>query len=166
MPDAVLLRLSAQIVSAHVGHNSLHVDELPAIIRSVYDALDQVGTPTPAAGSLTPAVPIKKSVFPSYIVCLEDGKKLKLLKRHLQVSYGMTPREYRAKWRLPESYPMVAPDYAARRSVMAKEKGLGRSTPARPAAGVAVQKIAEGVRGKKQGRKARAAVESETPPGN
>jgi predicted transcriptional regulator len=82
MPDSDLLRLSAQIVSAHIWHNSVHADELPTFIRSVYEALEQVGTPTPAAEPLTPAVPIKKSVFPSHIVCLEDGKRLKMLKRH------------------------------------------------------------------------------------
>jgi len=152
MPDNELLRLSAQIVSAHVGHNSVHAAELPAFIRTVYEALNQVGTPTPDAEPLIPAVPIKKSVFPGYIVCLEDGKKLKMLKRHLQSSYGMTPDDYRAKWGLPYSYPMTAPDYAARRSELAKENGLGR-VPEKLAIEVPVQKVAEGGRGRKPGRK-------------
>jgi len=160
MPDNDLLRLSAQIVSAHVGHNSIHADELPAFIRSVYEALSHVGAPTPTAEPLTPAVPIKKSVFPSYIVCLEDGKKLKMLKRHLQASYGMTPDDYRARWGLPDSYPMTAPDYSARRSELAKENGLGR-LPEQPATEVPVQKVPEGVRGRKPGRKKAAALEQE-----
>ena len=146
-------------LSRPIGHNSVHADELPTFIRSVYEALEQVGTPTPAAEPLTPAVPIRKSVFPSYIVCLEDGKKLQMLKRHLQASYGMTPADYRAKWGLPDSYPMTAPDYAARRSALAKENGLGR-VPKQPAVEVPVQKIAEGVRGKKPGRKKATAAEA------
>ena len=155
MPDNDLLRLSAQIVSAHIGHNIIQADELPAFIRSVYDALHRAGAPALAAGSLIPAVPIKKSVFPSYIVCLEDGKKLKTLKRHLQTSYGMTPGDYRAKWRLPDSYPMVAADYAAHRSAIAKKIGLGRDLE-QPASEVPVRKIAEGTRGKKPRRKSTA----------
>ncbi len=159
MPDNELLRLSAQIVSAHVGHNSVHAAELPAFIRTVYEALHQAGTPAPQAEPLIPAVPIKKSVFPGYIVCLEDGKKLKMLKRHLQTAYDMTPDEYRAKWGLPDSYPMVAPDYAARRSELAKENGLGR-VPEKPVVEMPVQKAVEGVRGRKPGRK-KAAPEPE-----
>lgn len=157
MPDNTLLRLSAQIVAAHAGHNRVSTNELPAFIRIVYEALHQVGTPKPAAETLMPAVPIKKSVFSSYLVCLEDGKKLKMLKRHLQTVYGMTPDDYRAKWSLPNSYPMVAPDYSARRSVLAKEIGLGRS-PDEIGAEIPVQKIAEGVRGKKPKQKKTAAA--------
>ena len=163
MSDNDLLRLSAQIISAHIGHSTVHADELPALIRSVYEALNQVGTPTPETEPLTPAVPIKKSVFPSYIVCLEDGKKLKMLKRHLQTAYGMTPDDYRVKWGLPDSYPMVAPDYAARRSVLAKESGLGR-VPEKPAVDVPVQKIAAGVRGRKPGRKKVVSTDADTVP--
>jgi predicted transcriptional regulator len=128
-------------------------------VTLLYEALNRVGTPTPVAEPLTPAVPIRKSVFPSYIVCLEDGKKLKMLKRHLQASYGMTPADYRAKWGLPDSYPMTAPDYAAHRSALAKENGLG-CVPVQPAVEVLVQKIAEGVRGRKPGRKKAAAAEA------
>lgn len=132
-PD--LLKLTAQIVSAHVGHNIVNAGDIPGLIRQVYQALssardnrDQVSQAATApvrADRPEPAVQITKSVFPSYIVCLEDGKKLKMLKRHLQTSYGMTPEQYRAKWGLPPEYPMVAPDYAAKRSSLAKAIGLG-----------------------------------------
>jgi predicted transcriptional regulator len=125
-PD--LLQLTAQIVSAHVTKNSVPPDGLPALINTVYATLATAGTDaTPAsAEKQQPAVPIKKSVFPDHIVCLEDGKKLKMLKRHLATSYNMTPAAYREKWGLPSSYPMVAPDYAAKRSTLAKSIGLGR----------------------------------------
>jgi predicted transcriptional regulator len=111
--------------------NRVPAEDLPPLIRKVYAALSSVdGRPedTAAAGpeAPTPAVPIKKSVFPDYIVCLEDGKKLKMLKRHLQAAYGMTPAQYRERWKLPQEYPMVAPNYTTRRSVLAKESGLGR----------------------------------------
>ena len=135
LPSPDLLKLTAQIVSAHVGHNIVKADDIPGLIRQVYQALctardnkDTVGPATAApvrADRPEPAVQITKSVFPSYIVCLEDGKKLKMLKRHLQTSYGMTPEQYRAKWGLPPEYPMVAPDYAAKRSSLAKAIGLG-----------------------------------------
>jgi predicted transcriptional regulator len=127
-PDGDLLRLTANIVSAYLSKNSIPAGGLPELIHSVYAALSRAGTAPPAARETRqlPAVPIKKSVFPSYIVCVEDGKKLKMLKRHLQTSYAMTPDDYRAKWNLPDDYPMVAPDYAARRSILAKENGLGR----------------------------------------
>ncbi len=125
--DLELLRLSADIVSAHVANNSVSVSGLPDFIRSVYAALSHAGSPSePIEATPAPAVPIKKSIFPSYLVCLEDGKKLKMLKRHLQSSYGMTPEQYRARWGLPATYPMVAPDYAAHRSELAKAIGLGR----------------------------------------
>jgi predicted transcriptional regulator len=123
-----LLTLTAQIVSAHVSNNSVTPDALPDLINSIYGTLSTVGTtPTPpAAEKPQPAVPIKRSVFPDHIVCLEDGKKLKMLKRHLKTAYNMTPEEYREKWRLPSSYPMVAPNYAEQRSTLAKSIGLGR----------------------------------------
>ena len=126
--DLALLRLSADIVSAHVSHNAITASGLPEFIRSVHAALLRTGRPDePSVSSAQrPAVPIKKSVFPGYLICLEDGKKLKMLKRHLQASYGMTPEQYRARWDLPASYPMVAPDYAAHRSELAKKVGLGR----------------------------------------
>jgi predicted transcriptional regulator len=124
---ADILGLTAQIVSAHVSKNMVGAEALPSLIQSVYRSLSTVGqveaAPAPAQ---TPAVPVKKSVFPDYIVCLEDGKKLKMLKRHLQASYGLTPDAYRTKWGLPRDYPMVAPSYAATRSGLAKQFGLGR----------------------------------------
>src|SRR3954454_15715938 len=122
-----ILGLTAQIVSAHVSKNQVGMDALPSLIQSVYRSLSTAGEFEPAAAPLqAPAVPIKKSVFPDYIVCLEDGKKLKMLKRHLQTSYGLSPDAYRTKWSLPRDYPMVAPTYAATRSTLAKSIGLGR----------------------------------------
>lgn len=123
-----ILRMAVDVVSAYVGRNSLASTQIPEIIQTVYASLHHVG----ANGgdrfgeALKPAVPIKKSVAPDYIVCLEDGKKLKMLKRHLRTTFGMTPEEYRAKWSLPADYPMVAPNYAAQRSAFAKKIGLGR----------------------------------------
>lgn len=149
-PNHELLRLSTQIVAAHIGHNEVVAEAVPEIIRSVYAALSKVGAPTPEAAWHEPAVPIKKSVFPDYIVCLEDGQKLRTLKRYIQKRYGMTPDDYRAKWHLPPDYPMVAPDYAAHRSKLAKESGLGRRIQSDETNEVVVQKIAAGVRGKKR----------------
>lgn len=127
MSDNELLRLSAQIISAHAVKNPVSTAELTDIIQSVYQALKSVNEPiVQDLPDQEPAVPITKSVFPSYIVCLEDGKKLKMLKRHLMASYRMTPETYRAKWKLLLTYPMVAPEYAERRSTLAKEYGLGR----------------------------------------
>jgi predicted transcriptional regulator len=125
--DTDYLALAAQIVSAHVGHNATPAIELPALIQTVHAALTALGNAAAAeAPRAEPAVPIKKSVFPDYIVCLEDGKKLKMLKRHLQTAYGMTPDQYRTKWGLPATYPLVAPNYAEHRSALAKSIGLGR----------------------------------------
>ena len=124
---ADILGLTAQIVSAHVSKNRLETEALSSLIQSVYRSLSTAGQVEAAPVSApTPAVPIKKSVFPDYIVCLEDGKKLKMLKRHLHTSYGLSPAAYRAKWGLPHDYPMVAPSYAATRSGLAKKIGLGR----------------------------------------
>lgn len=124
--DSVVLRLTAQIVAAHASNNAQGNDALPRAIRGVYDALAQAGQAPPApVERAAPAVPIRKSIFPDYIVCLEDGKQLKMLKRHLSTSYNMTPEQYRAKWGLESSYPMVAPNYAERRSELAKQIGLG-----------------------------------------
>jgi predicted transcriptional regulator len=128
-----LLGLTAQIVSAHVGNNKVAADELPGLIQQVYQALNGStagATPARAQPSVPaerpkPAVPISKSVFSEYIICLEDGKKLKMLKRHLQTAYRMTPEQYRAKWGLDSNYPMVAPEYAKKRSSLAKAIGLG-----------------------------------------
>src|SRR3954453_1058754 len=136
MPDQAagdVLALTAQIVSAHIAKNQIGTDALPSLIQSVFRSLSTAGDAEAApAPPQTPAVPIKKSVFPDYIVCLEDGKKLKMLKRHLQTSYGLSPDAYRAKWGLPRDYPLVAPNYAATRSGLAKKIGLGRKPSSEP----------------------------------
>ncbi|MCB9946906.1 MAG: MucR family transcriptional regulator [Rhodospirillaceae bacterium] len=125
-PAHELLSLTTTIVSAHVGNNSLAVSDLPPLITQVYRTLANVGVDEqPQPERPQPAVPIKKSVTPDYIICLEDGKQLKMLKRHLKTAYNMTPEEYRDRWSLPPDYPMVAPNYAAQRSHLAKEIGLG-----------------------------------------
>ena len=116
------------IVAAYVSHNAVRIDELPSLIKAVQNALapDARAPANDAVELLVPAVPIKKSVFADYIVCLEDGKQLKMLKRYLMTNYKMTPAVYRKRWNLPANYPMVAPNYAERRSLLAKEIGLGR----------------------------------------
>ena len=127
LPVSDLLRLSAQIVSAHVIKNAVAPEALPGLIRGVYAALASVEQPVVSEPEpLQPAVPIKRSVFPDYIVCLEDGAKMKMLKRYLKVRFNLTPEQYRERWSLPRDYPMVAPNYAERRSALAKEFGLGR----------------------------------------
>jgi predicted transcriptional regulator len=124
--DSAILGLTAQIVSAHVANNELESGTLPNVIRAVYDTLSNIGeAPAAPVEKAQPAVPIRKSVFPDYIICLEDGKRLKMLKRHLSTSYNLTPDQYREKWGLEASYPMVAPNYAERRSELAKQIGLG-----------------------------------------
>lgn len=124
--DTAILGLTAQIVSAHAASNELESGTLPSVIRVVYDALSHIGdAPAAPAEKAQPAVPIRKSVFPDYIICLEDGKRLKMLKRHLSTSYNLTPEQYREKWGLESSYPMVAPNYAEKRSTLAKQIGLG-----------------------------------------
>ena len=137
-----LLELTAEIVAAQVGHNQTAPDAVPALIRSVYSSLAGVGKHPEAAARLEPAVPPKKSVFPDFIICLEDGKKLKMLKRHLATSYHMTPTQYREKWDLPHDYPMVAPDYAKKRSTLAKSIGLGHRRTVAPGAIPAARKSA------------------------
>ncbi len=123
---ADLLGLTAEIVAEHVSNNTVSVEELPTLINQVYRSLSSIGQPTELVlEKPQPAVPVKKSVFPDYIVCLEDGKRLKMLKRHLKTAYNMTPEEYRERWNLPPDYPMVAPNYARQRSKLAKEIGLG-----------------------------------------
>jgi predicted transcriptional regulator len=120
--------LAADIVAAFVSNNSVPVADLPGLITSVHNALDglgRTGGPEPAE-PLTPAVPIKKSIMPDYLVCLEDGKKFKSLKRHLRTRYGLSPEDYRERWNLSSDYPMVAPNYAAARSELAKTMGLGQ----------------------------------------
>ncbi|MCW0233705.1 MAG: MucR family transcriptional regulator [Ferrovibrio sp.] len=130
-----LLALTAEIVAAHVSNNKLEAGELPGLIRQIYGTLAGIDAqPAPAGGMIrggsgerpAPAVPVKKSVTPDFIVCLEDGKKLKMLKRHLMSHYKLTPEQYRERWDLPADYPMVAPNYAIQRQVLAKKIGLGR----------------------------------------
>ncbi|TSD83931.1 MucR family transcriptional regulator, partial [Mycobacterium sp. KBS0706] len=132
-PTDELRKHTVQIVAAHVSHNSVAPNDLPALIEQVYGALTGLGKPsTPAPIRPEPAVPVRKSVTPDYIVCLEDGKKLKMLKRHLQAAYNMSPDEYRERWGLPADYPMVAPNYAKQRSTLAKSIGLGTRRAAEP----------------------------------
>jgi predicted transcriptional regulator len=128
-----LLHMTADVVSAYVGNNAVEKADISDVIGTVYRKFSALSDPPPRTPSARPsareaAVPIKRSVTPDYLVCLEDGKKLKLLKRHLRTAYGMTPEQYRAKWGLPPDYPMVAPNYAARRSQFAKDIGLGKVT--------------------------------------
>jgi predicted transcriptional regulator len=121
-----LMALTTDIVASHVSNNTVAVADLPSLIQQVYAALSGLGNaPAGSASRPHPAVPIKKSVLPEYIVCLEDGKKLKMLKRHLKTRYNMSPEEYRERWGLPSDYPMVAPTYAQQRSDLAKKIGLG-----------------------------------------
>ena len=121
-----LMALTTDIVSSHVSNNTVAVTDLPSLIQQVYSALSGLGNaPAGSASRPHPAVPIKKSVLPEYIVCLEDGKKLKMLKRHLKTRYNMSPEEYRERWGLSADYPMVAPAYAQQRSDLAKKIGLG-----------------------------------------
>jgi predicted transcriptional regulator len=123
--DSNLLELTAEIVSAHVSNNSVPLSDLPGLIQQVYATLAGVGKVAPPAEKPQPAVPVKKSIHPDYIICLEDGKKLKMLKRHLKTAYNMSPEQYRERWQLPPDYPMVAPNYAKHRSSLAKKIGLG-----------------------------------------
>ncbi len=127
-PSANYIGLAADIVSAFVSNNSVPAQEVPGLIQSVHRALSTVSSSeAPAeAAPREPAVPVKKSVNPDYIVCLEDGRKFKSLKRHLRTKYNMSPEEYRSKWGLPKDYPMVAPNYAKARSDLAKQMGLGQ----------------------------------------
>lgn len=121
-----LITLTADIVSAHVSNNSVAVSDLPSLIQNIYSALNGLGQEAAVPEQKPePAVSIRASVKPDYIICLEDGKKLKMLKRHLMTHYQMTPEQYRAKWNLPADYPMVAPSYAEQRRTLAKKIGLG-----------------------------------------
>ena len=124
--------LAADIVSAYVSKNSVPQADLPALIHSVHTALSQAtqGATEASKEELTPAVPIKKSITPDYLICLDDGKKFKSLKRHLRTAYNRTPEEYRARWNLPSGYPMVAPNYSQARSALAKSMGLGQKRTA------------------------------------
>lgn len=134
MTDAVIerseiLQLTSDIVSSHVSNNPVPTGDLPDLIQSIFKTLDVLANvpEEEPVEELKPAVPIKKSVTPDHIICLEDGKKLKMLKRHLKTSYNMTPEDYRERWGLPADYPMVAPNYAAKRQELAKKIGLGRN---------------------------------------
>lgn len=133
-----LLELTTKIISAHIANNTVSAEALPGLIKSVYASLSNIGVePVEVVRRPEPAVPVKKSIFPEYIICLEDGKKLKMLKRHLATSYGLSPDQYRMKWDLAADYPMVAPSYSSRRSELAKAIGLGNrradaETPAAP----------------------------------
>jgi MucR family transcriptional regulator, transcriptional regulator of exopolysaccharide biosynthesis len=122
------IALTAEIVSAYVSNNTVASADIPALINQIHGALLQVssGETQPSSEPLKPAVPVKRSINPDFIVCLEDGKKFKSLKRHLRTQYGLTPEQYREKWSLPADYPMVAPNYAAARSQLAKQMGLGQ----------------------------------------
>ncbi|MGR7995439.1 MULTISPECIES: MucR family transcriptional regulator [unclassified Xanthobacter] len=122
------IALVADIVSAYVSNNSVDSAELPALIGDVHAALQRITQveSEPEVEPLKPAVPVKRSITPDFIICLEDGKKFKSLKRHLRTQYNMTPEQYREKWGLPADYPMVAPNYAAARSELAKQMGLGQ----------------------------------------
>jgi predicted transcriptional regulator len=135
---AELLALTAQIVSAHLSHNTVATGDVSALIRDVHGTLAALASGAPPAAPAQkpqPAVPVKKSIHPDYLICLEDGKKLKMLKRHLKTAFNMTPEQYRERWGLPPDYPMVAPNYAQRRSELAKKIGLGRLRPAAAAKG-------------------------------
>ncbi|MBI3452184.1 MAG: MucR family transcriptional regulator [Rhodospirillales bacterium] len=131
---ADLLRMTSQVAAAYVGNNTVPPTDIPEVIKSIFVSIATLDTRGGAtSGSHKPMVPIKKSVTPEYIICLEDGKKLKMLKRHLRTAYGLTPEEYRLKWGLPADYPMVAPKYAEQRSAFAKQIGLGRKAGRRAA---------------------------------
>lgn len=119
------LSLTTEIVAAHLSHNSVPMTELPGLIQQVYQTLVKVESSPHAAPRPEPAVPVKKSVTPDFLVCLEDGRKLKMLKRHLKSAYNLTPEQYRERWGLPPDYPMVAPNYAKKRSHLARSLGLG-----------------------------------------
>ena len=137
------LALTADIVSAHVGNNTVAPSELPTLISSVHKALAASAAPAaPETPKTDPAVPVRSSIKPDYLVSLESGKKVKMLKRYLMTNYGMTPADYRTKWGLPKDYPMVAPNYAQRRKELAVKFGLGRKTAPKPAAKAAPKKAA------------------------
>lgn len=126
--DNTLIEMTADVVAAYVGKNALPSSDLPALIRDVHAALAKATSGEPEAKPAEPAVPVRRSVGSDSIVCLEDGKKFKSLKRHLQTHHNLSPQEYREKWGLPADYPMVAPNYAKQRSELAKKTGLGRKS--------------------------------------
>lgn len=127
MSDPKFIELTANIVSAYVGNHSVPVSDIPGLISQIHASLSRVSSGADLASEpLKPAIAVKKSITPEHLVCLEDGKKFKSLKRHLRTQYNMTPEQYREKWDLPADYPMVAPNYAAARSELAKQMGLGQ----------------------------------------
>lgn len=131
--DSLLLQMASKVAAAYLKNNSVPADQVSEIIQSVYETLKNIEQGNDVellARDLRPAVPVNKSITPDYIVCLEDGKRLKMMKRHLRTSFNMTPDEYREKWGLPSNYPMVAPNYAVKRSNFAKQAGLGRKRKA------------------------------------
>jgi predicted transcriptional regulator len=162
-----LLTLTSDIVSAHVSNNSVAVGDVPNLIKSVFDALTKVGEPTALeAPKQEPAVSVRTSVKHDYIVCLEDGKKLKMLKRYLRTNFDMSPEQYRTKWGLPRDYPMVAPAYAEQRRGLAVKIGLGQKRGAAATAAPKTAKAAPKTTTKapaKRGRPAKAAPEVKTP---
>lgn len=127
-----LTALTAQIAASYVSHHDVQTSDLPQLIASIYQSLSRAGQGAPAESRRDPAVPVRRSVSADYIVCLEDGKKLKMLKRHLKTSYDLTPEQYRQRWGLSADYPMVAPNYAKQRSRLAKQIGLGTSARRMP----------------------------------
>jgi len=127
-----LTALTAQIAASYVGHHNVPASDLPQLIAAIYQSLARAGLTAPAESRREPAVPVRRSVSADYIVCLEDGKKLKMLKRHLKTSYNLTPEQYRERWGLSVDYPMVAPNYAKQRSRLAKQIGLGTSARRAP----------------------------------
>jgi predicted transcriptional regulator len=150
--EATVLECTTTIIAAYVANNTIQKETLPALIADTFVALTQAGRQEVPAEALKPAVPIKRSVQPDHIICLEDGKKFKSLKRHLMSHYNMTPQEYREKWGLPADYPMVAPNYALARSELAKQSGLGRRSMPAPIAetakaSVKPAKVARGAKG-------------------
>jgi len=124
--EDAMLRMTTEVVAAYVGNNSLPAGEIPEVIKAVHHSLNALHAEPESGAVAKPAVPVRRSVTPDFIVCLEDGRKLKMLKRHLRTTYNMTPEDYRAKWGLPADYPMVAPNYAKQRSDFAKRIGLGK----------------------------------------
>ena len=151
-----LLALTADIVAAHVGNNNVSVGDVPTLIHNVHGALTALGMPvSEPVVEQQPAVPIRSSVKPDYIVCLEDGKKLKMLKRYLASNFNMTPAEYRAKWKLPADYPMVAPNYSSQRKDLAHKMGLGLKRPPVKAPAAATPPTAEAPK-RSRGRPAKA----------
>ena len=125
-----ILAFTAEVVTAYIANNDISRSDLPGFIQTVFASLTGLSSDDAPEAELIPAVPVKKSITDNFIICLEDGKKLKMLKRHLMTAYGMTPDEYRAKWSLPGSYPMVAPNYSLKRQELAKKIGLGRKPEA------------------------------------